>query len=257
MKDYGHLFADDPEWAARAAAFSAKVRDVTELLAGEPERRGSRSPCGSPTTTRVTWHTRRKCGSSHALCSPRSPASSSSSHANGSSVAAPQVSTTSFSPVLLPSSAAERRESLGDRRRGDRRRQSRLRVADRHLPERGWKAATRLPPNGARAHVDLRSRPNEPTILGPVHGRAEEILSPEALAFVRHLQREFGGRASEAARARAERQAEIDAGGTLDFLAETREVRERGLAVEPAPHDLQDRRVEITGPTTGRWSSTP
>ena len=33
MKDYGHLFRDEPEWAERAAAFSAKVRDVTELLA--------------------------------------------------------------------------------------------------------------------------------------------------------------------------------------------------------------------------------
>ncbi|MDX6713847.1 MAG: glycolate oxidase iron-sulfur subunit [Baekduia sp.] len=33
MKDYGHLFRDDPAWADRAAAFSAKVRDVTELLA--------------------------------------------------------------------------------------------------------------------------------------------------------------------------------------------------------------------------------
>jgi glycolate oxidase iron-sulfur subunit len=34
MKDYGHLFRDDPAWAERAEAFSAKVRDVTELLAG-------------------------------------------------------------------------------------------------------------------------------------------------------------------------------------------------------------------------------
>jgi glycolate oxidase iron-sulfur subunit len=38
MKDYGHLLADDPEWGERAQAFSAKVRDVTELLAGhEPQ----------------------------------------------------------------------------------------------------------------------------------------------------------------------------------------------------------------------------
>jgi glycolate oxidase iron-sulfur subunit len=40
MKDYGHLFRDDPEWSERAAAFSAKVRDVTELLADhEPQAR--------------------------------------------------------------------------------------------------------------------------------------------------------------------------------------------------------------------------
>jgi glycolate oxidase iron-sulfur subunit len=33
MKDYAHLLADDPEWAERAEAFSAKVKDVSELLA--------------------------------------------------------------------------------------------------------------------------------------------------------------------------------------------------------------------------------
>jgi glycolate dehydrogenase iron-sulfur subunit len=33
MKEYGHLLADDPEWAERAAAFSARVRDVHEVLA--------------------------------------------------------------------------------------------------------------------------------------------------------------------------------------------------------------------------------
>jgi glycolate oxidase iron-sulfur subunit len=43
MKDYGHLFRDDPEWSERAAAFSAKVRDVTELLA-EHEPRAERHP---------------------------------------------------------------------------------------------------------------------------------------------------------------------------------------------------------------------
>ena len=45
MKDYGHLLADDPEWAERAAAFSAKVRDVHELLDAQPRRRrpGTRS----------------------------------------------------------------------------------------------------------------------------------------------------------------------------------------------------------------------
>jgi len=33
MKEYGHLLRDDPAWAARADAFSRKVRDVSELLA--------------------------------------------------------------------------------------------------------------------------------------------------------------------------------------------------------------------------------
>lgn len=36
MKDYGHLLADDPDFAARAEAFDARVRDVSELLAADP-----------------------------------------------------------------------------------------------------------------------------------------------------------------------------------------------------------------------------
>jgi len=43
MKDYAHLLADDPEWAGRAEAFSAKVRDATELLA-DHEPRAPRHP---------------------------------------------------------------------------------------------------------------------------------------------------------------------------------------------------------------------
>jgi len=43
MKDYGHLFRDDPEWAERAAAFAAKVRDVSEVLAAE-EPQATRHP---------------------------------------------------------------------------------------------------------------------------------------------------------------------------------------------------------------------
>jgi glycolate oxidase iron-sulfur subunit len=51
MKDYAHLFADDPEWAERAKAFSAKVRDVHELLA-EHEPRATRHPL----ELRVAYH---------------------------------------------------------------------------------------------------------------------------------------------------------------------------------------------------------
>jgi glycolate oxidase iron-sulfur subunit len=51
MKDYGHLLADDPEWGERAKAFSAKVRDVHELLA-EGEPRAQRHPL----TLRVAYH---------------------------------------------------------------------------------------------------------------------------------------------------------------------------------------------------------
>ena len=51
MKDYGHLLRDDPEWAERAEAFAAKVRDVTELLA-ELEPRAARHPV-APATRRL------------------------------------------------------------------------------------------------------------------------------------------------------------------------------------------------------------
>ena len=52
MKDYGHLLRDDPEWAERAEAFSAQVRDVTELLAeGEP-----RAPRAIRCAMRVAYH---------------------------------------------------------------------------------------------------------------------------------------------------------------------------------------------------------
>ncbi|MGV9328490.1 malate synthase A [Streptosporangium sandarakinum] len=85
-------------------------------------------------------------------------------------------------------------------------------------------------------------------ITGPVLDRFDEILMPEALAFVAALQREFGPRRLDLLRARQERQAELSAGGTLDFLPETAHVRESEWTVAPPAPGLVDRRVEITGP---------
>jgi malate synthase len=76
-----------------------------------------------------------------------------------------------------------------------------------------------------------------------------EILTPEALAFVAKLQREFGARRSEALRARQDRQLRFDAGELPDFLSETRKIRKENWTCAPIPKDLRDRRVEITGPT--------
>ncbi|GLW08570.1 malate synthase [Microtetraspora sp. NBRC 13810] len=86
-------------------------------------------------------------------------------------------------------------------------------------------------------------------ITGPVLDRYDEILTPEALAFVAALQREFGARRLDLLQARQVRQAELSARGTLDFLAETKHIREDDSwrVAEPAP-GLTDRRVEITGP---------
>jgi malate synthase len=85
-------------------------------------------------------------------------------------------------------------------------------------------------------------------VLGPVQGRAAEVLTPEALAFVAELHRRFDGRRRELLAAREARQARFDAGELPDFLEETRAVRDGDWRVAPIPADLLDRRVEITGP---------
>ncbi|MFN2542142.1 MAG: malate synthase A [Chthoniobacterales bacterium] len=77
----------------------------------------------------------------------------------------------------------------------------------------------------------------------------QKILTPEALAFVAKLQREFGGRRDEALRARRDRQVRFDAGEMPDFLPATKNIRDADWTCAPIPRDLQDRRVEITGPT--------
>ena len=77
----------------------------------------------------------------------------------------------------------------------------------------------------------------------------QEILSPEALDFVAELHGRFGARRRELLAARRERAAELARGGTLDFLEETREIREGDWQVAAPPPDFLDRRVEITGPT--------
>src|SRR6201987_4503162 len=86
-------------------------------------------------------------------------------------------------------------------------------------------------------------------IRGPVPEPFPEILTPDALRFVARLQREFNGRRIELLERRERRQAEINQGKKPDFLPETAHIRESNWQVAPIPKDLQDRRVEITGPT--------
>jgi malate synthase len=83
---------------------------------------------------------------------------------------------------------------------------------------------------------------------GPHVDGAERVLTPEALAFVEDLVRRFAPRIDELLARRRAAQARFDTGATLDFLAETAPVRSSDWTVAPAPADLQDRRVEITGP---------
>ncbi|MFJ4792071.1 malate synthase A [Kitasatospora purpeofusca] len=87
------------------------------------------------------------------------------------------------------------------------------------------------------------------TVAGPRVHRAEEVLTPEAVAFVVGLHRSFEGRRRELLARRRERRAEIARTGTLDFLPDTAGVRAADWRVAEAPRALQDRRVEITGPT--------
>src|SRR5437868_4338930 len=86
-------------------------------------------------------------------------------------------------------------------------------------------------------------------LQGAVEGRASEVLTPEALSFVARLQREFGSRRQELLRLRDERQRRLDGGEMPQFLITTSSVRDSDWQVAKAPKDLQDRRVEITGPT--------
>jgi len=95
--------------------------------------------------------------------------------------------------------------------------------------------------------VDVAARPSV-TLTKPVEGRDAEILTPEALAFLAELHRRFNDRRLELLALREERQTRFDAGARPDFLPETKAVRDGGWKVAPIPADLQDRRVEITGP---------
>jgi malate synthase len=87
-------------------------------------------------------------------------------------------------------------------------------------------------------------------ITGPSGDRYDEILTPQAIGLIAALHRELAPRRAELLAARERREADIIAGGTLDFLPETREIRDdpSWRVAQPAP-GLIDRRVEITGPT--------
>ncbi len=86
-------------------------------------------------------------------------------------------------------------------------------------------------------------------VRGPIGPGYEGVLTPEALAFVARLHREFNPTRLKLLRGRAERKAELDTGALPDFLESTRHIRAAEWKVAPVPADLQKRWVEITGPT--------
>ena len=101
---------------------------------------------------------------------------------------------------------------------------------------------------------DYAARMTSIEVSGPAVERSEVVLTPEALEFVADLQERFGDRRDELLAARRTRREALAAGGSLDFLPETAEVRDGDWQVAAAPRDLQDRRVEITGPTSRKMA---
>ena len=85
-------------------------------------------------------------------------------------------------------------------------------------------------------------------ITGRITPEFAEILTPDAIAFVAKLQRKFNARRLELLERRKKVQAEIEAGKFPDFLPETESIRKGDWKIAGVPADLQDRRVEITGP---------
>ena len=85
-------------------------------------------------------------------------------------------------------------------------------------------------------------------ITGEITPRFAEILTPDAVAFAARLQRAFGARRTELLARRVARQVQFDAGELPDFLPETRDIRTADWTCDPVPAEIQDRRVEITGP---------
>ena len=86
-------------------------------------------------------------------------------------------------------------------------------------------------------------------IVGELLPGFEEILSRDALTFIEQLEKKFGTRRKELLVKRQQKQTEIDQGKLPSFLPETEYIRKGEWKIWPLPKDLQDRRVEITGPT--------
>jgi len=97
---------------------------------------------------------------------------------------------------------------------------------------------------------DGASSKNEQKILGVMPEAYHKILTDDALEFISKLHNKFNRRRKELLTAREKKQVDLDAGVFPDFLSETKHIREGDWTVAPIPADLQDRRVEITGPVS-------
>ncbi|MWL73993.1 malate synthase A, partial [Escherichia coli] len=82
----------------------------------------------------------------------------------------------------------------------------------------------------------------------PYGEREQQILTPEAVEFLTELVTRFTPKRNKLLAARIQQQQEIDNGRLPDFISETASIRESDWQIRGIPADLQDRRVEITGP---------
>src|SRR5437762_7468186 len=115
---------------------------------------------------------------------------------------------------------------------------------------------TLLDLRGARATVSREATKvlDRPRIIAEpstIRG-ADELLSESALEFLAEVHERFDSRRRGLLDQRLERQQRFDAGELPDFPEETRGIRESEWTVGSIPHDLLDRRVEITGPTNAK-----
>ena len=102
----------------------------------------------------------------------------------------------------------------------------------------------------SREELTMTTVPENVQVTGVIGDRYDEILTPRALELLAKLHEQLAGRRAEALAARQQRQARLNAGESLDFLPETKNIREdKSWKVAPLAPGLEDRRVEITGPT--------
>ncbi|HCH5022124.1 TPA: malate synthase A [Vibrio parahaemolyticus] len=104
------------------------------------------------------------------------------------------------------------------------------------------------------AQTEQKTQPSQQTqgmleVTGALAPEHQAIFPVEAQTFLSLLCEKFAGRVEELLEAREEKQARIDAGELPDFLPDTQDIREGSWKILGIPQDLQDRRVEITGPT--------
>lgn len=96
--------------------------------------------------------------------------------------------------------------------------------------------------------IEPADLPDGIEVRGTAEPGQDRVLTPAALAFLAELERKFGPERRRLLARRAEVRQRLDRGWKPDFLFETSAIREADWRVAPVPRDLQDRRVEITGP---------